>query len=65
LAFTPIKGAFEGLENSKFTAVESAPYKPTELPEQDEREFSKWYGEYAVGAGLDPNPDAPEHAYDY
>lgn len=33
-------------------------------PEQ-EQAFAKWYAEWAQRAGLDPNPDAPEHRYDY
>lgn len=31
----------------------------------DELAFRQWYGGWAQKAGLDPNPDAPEHRYDY
>ncbi len=30
-----------------------------------EREFRRWYGEWAQKAGLDPDPDNPLHKYDY
>lgn len=32
---------------------------------QGEDEFQAWYGNRAKMLGLDPNPDAPEHHYDY
>jgi hypothetical protein len=31
----------------------------------DEEEFKRWYAQWAGKTGLDPNPDAPEHFYDY
>ncbi len=30
-----------------------------------ESAFNLWYGRHAKKWGLDPNPDAPEHFYDY
>lgn len=30
-----------------------------------EKAFQSWYGAWAKRTGLDPNPDAPEHRYDY
>lgn len=38
---------------------------PTKLTPTGERAFRKWYGGHAKKLGLDPNPDAPEHHYDY
>ena len=34
-------------------------------PEEDEDKFQRWYFAQAKRWGLDPNPDAPEHKYDY
>ena len=31
----------------------------------DEEGFQDWYGRWSTIAGIDPNPDAPEHKYDY
>ena len=31
----------------------------------DEKTFQSWYGAWAGRTGMDPNPDAPEHQYDY
>lgn len=31
----------------------------------EEQRFRSWYGERASRQGLDPNPDSPEHFYDY
>lgn len=31
----------------------------------DEKVFRSWYARWADRTGLDPNPDAPEHHYDY
>lgn len=31
----------------------------------DDAKFKDWYGGHAKKLGLDPNPDAPEHFYDY
>ncbi len=31
----------------------------------DEKEFQKWYSKWAKKTGIDPNPDAPRHYYDY
>jgi len=30
-----------------------------------EEEFQKWYKDQAKKTGINPNPDAPEHFYDY
>lgn len=30
-----------------------------------ETDFRRWYGQHAATQQLDPNPDAPEHFYDY
>jgi len=32
---------------------------------QQETDFRQWYGQHATQRQLDPNPDAPEHFYDY
>ncbi len=31
----------------------------------DERHFQRWYANWAAQTGIDPNPDNPEHKYDY
>jgi hypothetical protein len=31
----------------------------------DERAFRSWYGAWSKRGDIDPNPDAPEHQYDY
>lgn len=31
----------------------------------DNKQFVPWYRAHAEKWGLDPNPDAPEHRYDY
>ena len=31
----------------------------------DEMEFQKWYSERAKRLGINPNPDDPNHFYDY
>jgi hypothetical protein len=31
----------------------------------DEAVFRSWYSRWAERTGLDPDPDAPEHQYDY
>ena len=33
--------------------------------EEQEQEFLRWYRRQATKTGLDPNPDHPEHRYDY
>lgn len=35
------------------------------MPEADESRFRAWYARHAKEQGLDPDPDAPEHFYDY
>lgn len=30
-----------------------------------ERRFQRWYGKWATRTGIDPNPDHPDHKYDY
>lgn len=37
----------------------------TSLGPQDEEIFKKWYSDYSSRMGLDPNPDDPQHFYDY
>lgn len=34
-------------------------------PLTDEQAFRDWYAEWAARAGLNPNPDDPQHHYDY
>ena len=41
-------------------AEDQAPLTP-----EDEQRFQAWYQVWAAKAGLDANPDAPEHRYDY
>lgn len=38
---------------------------PTKLLPNEEAAFKQWYLERAKKLRLDPNPDAPEHFYDY
>lgn len=35
------------------------------LPTAEEAQFQTWYSGWAKKAGIDPNPDNPEHKYDY
>ena len=35
------------------------------LTPREEQAFRRWYGGHAATWGLDPNPDAPQHHYDY
>ena len=35
------------------------------ISHRDTRDFPRWYAARAKRLGLDPNPDAPEHFYDY
>lgn len=35
------------------------------LTTEEEAAFQRWYAAHAARLGLDPNPDAPEHHYDY
>ena len=37
----------------------------TPLSPEDEKKFQKWYQEWALVAGIDPDPDNPAHKYDY
>lgn len=45
-------------------AVPSVSSPPFPDPRTEQR-FQSWYGQRAATLGLDPNPDAPEHQYDY
>lgn len=38
---------------------------PAPLSDEDETRFRRWYAEQAANLGLDPDPDAPAHRYDY
>lgn len=37
----------------------------TQLSPQDEEAFQQWHANAAKEYGTDPNPDSPEHHYDY
>lgn len=37
----------------------------TKLSDAQEQEFRAWYNGYATITGMNPNPDAPQHYYDY
>lgn len=39
--------------------------RPTTLSPEKEKDFQSWYHNWAVKAGIDQNPDNPEHHYDY
>ena len=39
--------------------------KPTKLSSTDEEKFKKDYESYSKATGMNPNPDAPQHYYDY
>lgn len=44
----------------------SSPEPPPDLfGSSDESDFKSWYADRSSKLGLDPNPDAPEHFYDY
>jgi hypothetical protein len=45
----PIRSAFESVGSNSF----------------DEQKFQSWYAAWAKKAGIDPDPDNPEHYYDY
>lgn len=53
----PDGGRIKGKRNGKFYV--------TELNDRREKKFQDWYANAAATLGLDPNPDAYEHAYDY
>ena len=53
----PDGGRIRGRRSGKFFV--------TELGDNRERKFQDWYANAASVLGLDPNPDAYEHAYDY
>ena len=53
----PDGGRIRGKRNGKFYV--------TELNDRREKKFQDWYANAAATLGLDPNPDAYEHAYDY
>lgn len=53
----PDGGRIKGKTNGK--------YFVTELNDRREKKFQDWYANAATALGLDPNPDAYEHAYDY
>ncbi len=50
-------GRIKGKRNGK--------YFVTELGDRREKKFQDWYANAAATLGLDPNPDAYSHAYDY
>lgn len=35
------------------------------LSPEEEGKFQKWYGDWAKTSGMNPNPDDPQHHYDY
>lgn len=39
--------------------------KTTSLSPEDEKDFRRWYQNVSAILGIDPNPDSPEHYYDY
>jgi hypothetical protein len=39
--------------------------EPVDAPGVDEESFRDWYDRWAQIAGIDPDPDNPEHKYDY
>lgn len=53
----PDGGRIKGKNNGK--------YFVTELNDRREKKFQYWYANAASILGLDPNPDAYSHAYDY
>ena len=53
----PDGGRIKGRRNGKFFV--------TELGDNRERKFQDWYANAASVLGLNPDPDAYEHAYDY
>jgi hypothetical protein len=58
----------EMLADDKPTASPSAgviPKKRTSLSPKDESEFQDFYGKWSKKAGIDPDPDNPQHKYDY
>lgn len=63
------EGAGTGAQSEQRAArlKEGYPTKspPKEKPGADEPQFQKWYKGWAQKLGLDTNPDAPEHNYDY
>ena len=41
------------------------PWEEQDQPQDDEQQFQSWYAGHAKTRGLNPNPDDPEHYYDY
>lgn len=70
---TPIKSTVSGkMEPQGNLSIETSfGFEPTQTPKlttddvQGEQKFQQWYKERATKLGLDQNPDAPEHHYDY
>jgi hypothetical protein len=55
---------YRGVPGKVAGALDRAITTPAEKQEE-EASFRQWYAEQASKTGLDPNPDAPEHKYDY
>lgn len=60
-------GGREGVRRplDKVTAATASPTAVPPGADPNEAAFRAWYAQHAKRWGLDPNPDAPEHQYDY
>jgi hypothetical protein len=54
----------DGFEASPDAPTPAVPLEPADNY-FDEEGFQDWYGRWSTIAGIDQNPDAPEHKYDY
>lgn len=58
--------AQESLQNPQpAPAMTPAPQSSAALSPDEEPAFQEWYADRAKATGLNPNPDAPQHKYDY
>lgn len=61
----PTLGLFGGAAPRLTQRIRETPPAAPAFTPDDEAMFQTWYRARTAKAGLDPNPDAPEHKYDY
>jgi hypothetical protein len=61
----PYSSQFKGFGGRESAAGERSPFTTAELDSAKESSFQQWYADRAKKTGVSPNPDDPEHYYDY
>lgn len=56
---------FQDEEINAYFGKQAGGQEETALPAAEEKSFQSWYAEVSKATGLNPNPDDPEHYYDY